>query len=414
MRMDSNNEILCQHYGMAYEETLSRRVSTAAGRGPRIGLRLHSDIAEIAGLWRDFEETAASTLYQTHAWCSAWLDTIGATAGVEPRIVTGSHADGSLAFILPFQLRRQWGVRRLEWLTAPHANYGYGLFDRGFLAAAPAWFAANWSQVAAAAGPFDVLNLEEMPASLFGARHPMAECFTLQTANHSYAMALEPDYESLHARHRSGDTRRHARKRDAALAKVGKVGFGLPEGADETHRVLSTMFLQQEQRLAESGVRGVFGGIERAFIHRLSEASNGSKPLLLPYYLTCDGEILSVMLGGNHGGIYWALIASLANTPLRRHSPGDSALRHTIEACCARGLAGFDFAAGDADYKSAWADEVIAHHAMCRGRTLAAAPLALAFGAKLWLKRLVKHQPRLRALALGLRRRFWGHAVVRH
>ena len=164
------------------------------------------------------------------------------------------------------------------------------------------------------------------------------------------------------------------------------------------------MFSQQQARLAEHGVHGVFGPAERRFIHRLAERQDETRPLLLPYSLTCNDEVLSVMLGGSFGGTYWALISSLAATPLRKHSPGDLALRQTIAATCRRGLTRFDFAAGDTSYKLHWADEVLPLHTVLGAVSLRGFAWAILSAAGTLAERIVKSSPMLRAAALTLRR----------
>ncbi|MGH6907836.1 MAG: GNAT family N-acetyltransferase, partial [Aestuariivirga sp.] len=131
-------------------------------------------------------------------------------------------------------------------------------------------------------------------------------------------------------------------------------------------------------------------------------------PVLLPYPLKFRGESLAVMLGGFHASTYWALISSLSAADLQKYSPGDLALRRTIEACCARGLASFDFAAGDTDYKLHWTDEVIALQALLAASNLRGLAWVCMMGAATLAKRLLKQSPLLRNIAMSLRKALLG------
>jgi CelD/BcsL family acetyltransferase involved in cellulose biosynthesis len=221
-------------------------------------------------------------------------------------------------------------------------------------------------------------------------------------------MSLSSSFEEIYALKRSGETRRGNRKRDAKLEKSGHVTFGLPVDCEETHKLLELMFQHQASRLAESGIRGVFTSAEREFVHRLADMGE----VLLPYHLTINGEMAAMMLGGHYGGTYWALISSLNTGTSRRHSPGDAALRRTIQACCERGLSRFDFSSGDASYKQHWADETLQLHEAIRAVTLKGVPLSGAYLVSAYAKRVIKRStvlwPLFRSLRTFLRGEYAG------
>lgn len=373
-----------------------------------LNVEVESDLAAVLPEWRAFETSALSTLYQTALWCQAWTETAGAARGVIPRIVVGRDESGTIDFILPFQIRRRHGVKVLEWLGAPHNSYGYGLFSPSFLPCAEAWFTANWSTIVSALGRFDALLLTQMPETMFGMPNPMKPIFNMLGANPSFSIALQPNFAELHARKCNGERRRASRKRENGLAKAGHVRFGITASKAELHALIDTMFNQQENRLAELGIHHVFGEPERQFIHRLADLQDEQNPILAPYHLTCDGEVLSVKLGGLHANGYWALISSLADHPHRKFSPGDIALRWTIASCCEKGLDFFDLSSGEAAYKRQWADHVIELHAAIGARTLKGLAWAAVMFSCLSFKRMVKQRPALLAASTALRRLAFG------
>ena len=368
-----------------------------------IHLSVCHSLAAAAGPWTTLERDAAGSLYQSFLWCRAWCETVGKAYGIEQRIVIGTGSSGVVQFILPLQIRRRQGVRVLEWLGSPHHGYGYGVFAQAFLATAPDWFATQWPRVVELAGAVDAIAFTAMPERLFGQAHPMIPLFNSLGPNPSFVLQLEPDFDSLYIRKRGGEDRRGARKRERALSKHGELSFGLPPSA-KLDATLDIMFRQQEERLAELGVHGVFGPLERQFIHRLAELQDDDRPVLAPFQMTQNGETLAVMLGGLHANTYWALISSLAAGPMRKYSPGDLALRRTIRACCESGLAAFDFSAGDSAYKRAWADDVIQLHNVLGATNFRGLAWITATLCRLALKRLIKTSPPLLAAATALRR----------
>ena len=379
----------------------------AAASRQDVTVEISADLKAVAGEWREFEARAIGSLYQTWAWCSAWVETVGSAWQVQPLVIRG-HCGGETLFLMPLQIRRRQGVKVLEWLGAPHLGYGFPMFDPEFAAEASGWFAENLDSVLDQLPAHDAISLADNPHRLLGVDHPLSAAFNLKGANQSFAMRLQPDFAALHAAKKSAARRRTARKNENALAQSGALSFGLPKDAAETHALLDVMFRNQEQRLAELGIHGVFGDIERRFIHRLAEVQDPGRPILAPYALSQNGEVLAVMLGGVHAGVYWALISSLAPGPQRRHSPGDAALTRTIAACCERGLATFDFSPGDAEYKRLWADEVIDLSVILKAKSYKGLAWCIAMTARTMAKRLIKTTPWLHSASKAVRRMVFG------
>jgi CelD/BcsL family acetyltransferase involved in cellulose biosynthesis len=369
-----------------------------------ISIALTRDLTTLERDWLSFQEIAAGTFFQTFEWCRAWLDTVGRASKAEPVIVSGRYETGELAFLLPFCSRRSGGLNIIEWIATGQSGYGYGLFDPNFLPGAREWFASRGWAVIEKLKPADVLHLRDMPEDFHGFPHPLGGWFSFAGANSSYTMKLEKNFDALYAKKRSPASRRGNRKRDAKLFTREHAIFGLPASPAETHQLLDAMFDHQQHRLSENGVSRLFGEPEKALIHRLADLPSNRAPSLLPYHLQTDGQLSAMMLGGYYAGAYWALISSLAPGNLRKYSPGDAALRRTIQACCENGLTAFDFSSGDMPYKWQWADKSIRLHETVRVLSWRGFAWALAKTLGLLAKRLIKRSPPLWAAAVTIRK----------
>lgn len=394
----------------AYPDSHERFIADFSGRVGRTfaTYQIYEDIGAIAGEWQNFEARACGSFYQSALWCRAWLETVGRAERAAPRIVAGRDTTGDLVFLLPLQIRKRHGLRTLEWLTAPHATYGGGLFAPHFLTGASSWFADNWTGISDAIATWDAIALTNMPELWHGEPHPLRTLFRIAGPNCGYSMALEADYTAITLRKQSGESRRQDRKRLGALAAHGEIAFTLPASAESRAEAVRLLFRQQEARLAEHGIYGVFGPAEQAFIKRLSAWPPGRHAVLLPYVLSCGNEVLAIMLCARHGGTLWGLISSLAQSPLRRYSPGDLALRRCIEAGCKGGFLRFDFATGDTPYKRTWADQAMPlfeHHS---GRNIHGIGAAGAHLLATAVKRLVKQNPKAHAMFQRLRKSLRG------
>jgi len=357
------------------------------------------------------QERSQSTLYQNFLWCRTWFETIGRASGIWPRIVVATEDAGQTVFILPLQLRRRFGIMVLEWLGAPLITYGGALLATDFIDRNPGWFDNHWTGLLHRAGPADLISLQDIPSHLLGRSNPLHDMCNIAAANRGYGMNLSDNFHTLHARKRPGEARRALRKKEEHLQARGEVTFGLPASKAEAHMVLDRMFDDQEKRLAEAGIHHVFGPAERRFIHCLVDNQDDDAPLLLPYHLRCGDEILAVMMGGQHGGAFWALISSLTPGETRKHSPGEMALVKTIEACCRRGLTWLDFATGDTRYKMGWMDEKLTLGSHVAAPTLRGLPLACALASGIAIKRRIKENRTLFELAKAARRRLRGQPI---
>lgn len=380
----------------------------AAGERPHTdfspAIAVYDRLDPIEAVWRSLQERSQSTIYQNFLWCRTWLETTGKAIGIRPRIVVATDEAGRTAFILPLQLRRRFGILVLEWLGAPLITYGGALLSTDFLDRNPGWLDRHWTGLLHRAGPADLVSLQDIPSHLLGRSNPLHGMCNIAAANRGYGMNLSDNFDTLHARKRPGEARRALRKKEEHLQARGRVTFGLPASKAEAHMVLDRMFDDQEKRLAEAGVHHVFGPAERRFIHCLVDNQDDDAPLLLPYHLRCGDEILAVMMGGQHGGAFWALISSLTPGEARKYSPGEMALVKTIEACCRRGLAWLDFATGDTRYKMWWMDEKLNLGSHVAAPTLRGLPFAFALAARIAVKRRIKENRTLFELAKAVRR----------
>jgi CelD/BcsL family acetyltransferase involved in cellulose biosynthesis len=102
------------------------------------------------------------------------------------------------------------------------------------------------------------------------------------------------------------------------------------------------------------------------------------------------------------------MITSLADGPWRKHSPGDYTLRHVIAEQCTEGLAWFDFAAGDSEYKLAWADTIIDLHLILQASSVKGLALSMGLALKHSTKRVFKGNAVLRECAFAIRKIAFG------
>lgn len=375
-------------------------------------VRISTSAEDLAPAWFELEQGGIHTYFQTRAWCLSWLREVGPEIDARAVYVAGYHDDGRAAFLLPLQIRRKYGFLLLEFLTAPHASYGFGLFEKAFLESGAAdWFAQHFDAVHAMLPRHDVVYLRDIPNRMLGLQNPLSPYARIRGANHAYMMTLNNSFEAMITEKRSSDTLKSMRKRDKRLSDIGDLKFHAAHKADERKVILERMFTDHEQRLAETGVRGVYGPIERGFLSGLANPEQFGTQALVPYTLSLNGEPICVLLGGRTCGVFWAMITSLADGPWRKHSPGDYTLRHVIAAQCDDGLTWFDFAVGDSDYKLAWADTKLDMNLILQSAGVRGLALGLGLITKHSVKRLLKGNAMLKDGSFRLRKLLFGRRL---
>ncbi len=398
----------CPAGGGVSQNGTTREQATGSGgvMEPRTELSVHVDDSfdAIGDDWRDLQSRGWTSVYQSYEWCRAWQESCGQALKVKPCLVSGRDVDGRLVFLLPLAVYPSAGCRVVRWLTYPACTYGVGVYDEAFLDSLPDGLAPYWPAVLAALPPADAVLLDSMPAKLHGKKHPLRGLFGVKDANSSYALDLQPDFDALYAELRPAKSRSRARSKDNKLKVQGDLRFSLPKPGRETRDVLATMLAQQTERLASRGIHGVFDAPTHDFIYKLAETPHSaSAPRLLPYSLWLDDKLVAVKLGIEFDNTYWALISSLEANGIERLSPGDYALRQTIEACCKAGMKRLDMAAGDTGYKQPWATEEIQLYAISQALGVRGSVWAAASRAAATAKRRVKTSEKLWPIAQKLR-----------
>lgn len=371
-------------------------------------INLHNKLEEIECEWLNLQNDGWCTFFQSYEWAKAWQDTTGVAHGVDPKIICAKDTSGKTVFILPFMVSKQAGCKVLTWHGTSELTYGMGLFDREFLQHNPNCIENSWDEILDLLENIDLINLEKQPDELDGVNNPLSFLFTTRGANQSYRMDVHSDYEALYAQKRSSSSRRSARKRDKKLYDAGDVQFGLSQFGSDTGQLIDTMIDHQRIRLGKRGIHEIYDDDRLAFLQELALArGQDGQPVFLPYHLKFNDEIYAVMLGGRFQSTYWAMISSL--TPDPKHyslSPGDLALRLTIQDVCNNQYKNFDFAAGDTKYKQNWADGSVSLFESISAVTLKGSLMTMAAKSITTVKRAIKQSPKLFSLAQNVRKFF--------
>jgi CelD/BcsL family acetyltransferase involved in cellulose biosynthesis len=362
-----------------------------------VSLSLCHSVEEAFAPWSALEASGFSTIYQSLLWAKTWEGSDLARGRVSSKIVIGHSNAGEELFVLPLQARRLRGVTMLEFMSSPLASYGHLVCSHWcFSEAGQAWFQSHALAIFSLCEPYDLVDLRDMPSGFDGHKHPLASHFNLRGANTALTGHVSGTFDEFVKARRGSDSRKNMRWKDAKLAQAGDLQFHSALSGEALHQAADELFADQGRRLVEAGVRDPFGPAERAFFHELI-STHSDQTRFSVLRLSIDGSGLSSIMAGFHGDTCSDLMTSLANSPLRKYSPGDLVLRKLIGLCCENGYRQLDLGIGDHDYKRVWAGNELELFHLVKGRTLKGICVAAFIYATQSLARVIKGNKTLRS-----------------
>lgn len=327
-------------------EARARRGAGAGDAVPNLSLRVHGSLAECEAAFRALEAGSDVRVFQSLAWLRAWSESFG--GDVAPRIVVGSRA-GEPCLIVPLGLRRRLGARVLGWLGDPWNDYNAPLVAPDLaLPTDPAEVARLWGEIAALAGPADLVELAKEAPSLAGGRpNPLLHPARVHEDNRAYALAL--DAQMAHGPIRGGRTFNALDRKWRRLVREGEPSLDRIPRGPQAARAVARMLEWKDGALRARGASNPFADPRsRSFLAAVA-ADETARTRTIALHLS--GEPIAVALCLEDPGEL--LIYQTAYDPrLARNSPGAHLLRHLIRTAAAEGFECLDFAFGDDGYKT--------------------------------------------------------------
>lgn len=368
-----------------------------------LAIEMHTSVAPLGSDWRTLDATADASLFQSWAWISAWSETAQRESGERPVIVIGRDGTGAIRMILPLSVHRMFGQPVLGWLGQSHSSYCLPIIDRALpFAPSPNELRGWLTEIALRSGAVAV-HLAQQPVTWNGQPNVFAALPGLATANDSFQLTLDQDFDQQLARTFSPKTRASFRRKERRLDQLGTVVHQRAATAAERHALLDVFLREKRAQLRQAGAANAF---ERAEIERFYRSlGDRSAPSLEIEALHVGGDIAAVVLAMRHGKHLYMLNTVIADGAHRDASPGQLLLRRHIASAQADGLTLYDFGPGEARYKVDWDPSRLAVRSALFAVHPLGAPLVLANRGRIAAKRLVKRTPMLWDMAQRLRRK---------
>ena len=367
---------------------------------------VETNIASLEREWRTLEATGTSSVYQRYEWVSRWCEHVAPSLEVEPRFYVLSRQD-EIVGILPLGLHYMGPVGILTNLSDSHTNFVGGVFCPTFSRSATADLMVSVRDaILEADQAAEGLSLCCIPGEWNGVPNPLRFWFSNDSAHDAWACDLSQGFDALLD---AGSGKRKRKKHRHAARKFDDAG-GWRVVRPETDAEATAMFAEacslMATRFETAGIRDPFAPQEvRSFMRDTLARSIGNEaPTMSIWALEVSGERIAWQAGGISGSTLSLMFTVFDPTRYEKLGPGDFLLYEVLQDAAERGISQLDLGRGSEPYKLSWCNRRIPLSDARIGRTTRATILLSAHRQATALKKRVREDERLWAIAKRVRR----------
>ena len=328
--------------------------------GQPLSLAVTSRLDSIASDWRDLQQRAPVSPYQTFDLAELWVRHAAAAAGVEPRIGVVRNEAGKVVMILPFGLIRRLGTTVGVYLGGSHFNVNVPLVDPS-LRLGPGAVTRILDEYCRITGAH-LLHLYHQPVAWRGIQHPF-RCLPHQNAPDDISLILVAggDFPKFLSTDVARKVRSELRRKAAKFAEAGARTIRADTPQD-VERFLDAFLVQKSKRLAAQGLDDPFAepGIKEFFRDAALRGIGGAEGMEMHALEAANGHLLAVRAGARHQDQYSLMVQSFDTTdPLAKYSPSEALIADVLAESCQRGFTAFDFGVGSSRFKQVWSNGIV-------------------------------------------------------
>jgi CelD/BcsL family acetyltransferase involved in cellulose biosynthesis len=353
----------------------------------RFRVEFTRDCKRAKARWGD---SGDATPFQDWPWLEAWYGAFATIDSIEPLIaIISSAATGQPAALLPLIRRRHKGIRIVEPADLDLTDYNAPLLGPAAPRDAKA-ARAMWQDLRAALrrlpGGADLIRLRKMPVEIEGRPNPLALLNAAgPCALNGNLVTTGEDFDAWRFT-LERTVRKELERSWRVFTRDSAAAFRIVTDRDEALQLLSTMAIQQGERMQHLGLNFVLNDeTYAAFYRNLVEANVGSGYAVLSA-LTVGNEVVATLLGIRQGARYVMVRISNAGEKWSNCSPGRLIIERTMAALHGDGIRQFDFSIGNYAYKRRFGVARIALMDFSAALSRRGVPHALRDRAARWLR----------------------------
>jgi CelD/BcsL family acetyltransferase involved in cellulose biosynthesis len=372
---------------------------------------VHVEVAQdplaVGSAWAELEAVAPVSAYQSRAFLIPWLETIGASRGIEPLFILGRDRQDRAIALLCLGIERHGPFRVASFLGGKDSNLNLGLFHPN-VAILPADLAFLFETAARSLGAATphLFVLKNQPYEWRDTPNPLALLPHQLSPSFAYMTRLRLDGAHFITDKLSKDARKKLRKKEARLAEIGPIAVLTNDTPATTSAILNAFLAEKISRCEAQAFDVDFGApAMRRFLEKLSMPHEGRPPWLELHALAAGDRIVATYAGAMQDKHFSCMLNSFDTDPeIAKTSPGNLLLMRLIAEKCDKGLESFDLGIGEARYKESYCDIAVPLFDVVVPVTIAGRLYAAFATAQLRVKRGLKQNAAVFAGLKSLRR----------
>ena len=304
--------------------------------------------------WLDFQEVAASYVFQHHEWQLQWFRQIGRLSHWNPVIAVVRDETGVPLLLLPLGIRRVAGVRILSWMGGTVADYQAPLIRRGHREQGR--FSPLWQEILERLQPVDIVEFVQQPPTVCGQQNPFLELGGVQT-DASLSVDLTGDWESFRQQRLTRKFRLDSDRRRRQLDRIGEVRFVVAAKPQQYDELLDVMIRQKRRKMAEMSAHDFLARPGYREFYRVLTREWGPTGKVHLSALYCGSEIIATQWAVSTAERFYCLMRTYAGAEWSRYSPGRLLTACLIQWAFSKGIPVFDLTIGTESYKYDWCNQ---------------------------------------------------------
>jgi CelD/BcsL family acetyltransferase involved in cellulose biosynthesis len=323
----------------------------------RFSVTLCSDFNTIRRLWKPFASGVGDDVFADLRWLENWLRACQSCGRQTSPLFVFGTSEGRPAFVMPFAINRDFGLRWLGWLGQHVSDYNSPLLADG-AALSGDDIRSLLNAVHQVSGGFDFVFLDKQREWLNGARNPFASLNWRASTKTSHQASIATGWdEYCHSRRKSRSLKRQREKERSLEKRFGSAEFRTAATTGERLDIVRQLITWKTRQLDRKRERNPFRHAAfRSFLERIATDRSmiESHPV---HVLEVAGRPAAISIGIRNGRSHFLYQCSYNEEEFGRYSVGTTLLVSTMRESLAAGRRIFDFGNGNEAYKSHWATQ---------------------------------------------------------
>jgi len=317
-----------------------------------MNIKVYSEFnGKLENIWKNFEEQAIMTPFQSWAWLAHWYETVGDPLfTVTPQVVHIYDHEETIA-IIPLSIRKRFGAKLLEWMGGINTDYMGPLIHPDFKE--KNGINDLWPSIINKLKKYDIIHFEKQMESTKAFLCQIGVEYKIDQKLNAYNVNLPANWDTYFnglKKNLRSDSRRQQRR----LKEIGTLEFVCANNFKDKNEIIKTMITQKRRRYQETGVSDFLALEEYRKFYKGLASIQSEKLNIHCSSLILDGTKVATHVGFVDKTTFFYLMPTYEGGEWEKYSPGRLLLIELFNWAINNNLKFFDFTIGGEAYKKDW------------------------------------------------------------